>query len=176
MPLFHEGKSPQQIIEETKKAIKAMPLRVANLALNHFLKNFDTESWEGVKWKERSKDAPRNTGRKLLRDTGTLYKAMSKRVSGANVSVFIAPPADVYGAMHNTGGIITSSVSRQSKKFAWAMFLRTKNPMWKAMALQAVGTQRKVSIPKRQFIGDSPALNKKINTLIEQSIEKINGL
>ncbi len=69
-----------------------MPKRIGKMAVNHFKNNFETESFEGAKWKTRSPKAPRNEGRKLLRDTGRLYRAIKEEVQGGSIRVFVAAP------------------------------------------------------------------------------------
>lgn len=178
MPIRHSGKSPQQQIKEIKTAIKALPVKLANTALNHFLNNFNTESFEGKKWKERNAWAVRNTERKLLRDTGTLYRAMTKQVNGMSIRVFVAPPSDKYGTLHNDGGTITIKPNSKSIKFFWAKYYAATSGVeksrWKAMALaMQSGKSMTIKMPQRKFMGNSPQLFAKLKAKIETELNKV---
>lgn len=105
MPKRKIGPSREQQIAAIKQQIERLPTLIANLGVNFVKDNFDNESWEGRKWAPRKTGAPRNAGRKLLRDRGTLYRAVRQSVNGPRIRVYIAAPADVYGEVHNSGGI-----------------------------------------------------------------------
>lgn len=196
MPLEHQGKHPQQIIRDMKQALKRTPLLVGNLAVRHFKQNMDNESWEGNKWPVRNPRAARNEGRKLLRDTGTLYRAITKYVAGEMVKVFVAAPADKYAETHNEGGILKVKVTAQMRKWAWAMYYKNggayarkasktmgERSTWSAdigkglRFWRNLATTKKselsINIPRRQFMGDSPALRKEIAVLIETIINEV---
>jgi phage gpG-like protein len=181
MPIKHEGMTPTQWMNETKKVIRQLPLKIGNLAQNHFAKNFQTESWEGRKWPARSKWAMRNEGRALLRDTGTLFRALSKYVNGFTVRIYIAAPANKYADIHNEGGTIELRPNVNSIKFFWAMHYRAgsgvEKSRWKAMALKMQsGRSIMIKVPQRKFIGESQQLNSKIEAKINSELERLNTL
>lgn len=181
MPIKHQGLTPRQFMEETKKVIRQLPLKVANTALNHFARNFQTESWEGRKWPVRSQWAVRNDGRALLRNSGTLFRALTKQVLGNRIRVFIAAPADQYADIHNEGGTITIKPNLKSIKFFWAMYYAAPSGVeksrWKAMALKMQsGASLTIKMPQRKFIGESAQLNDKIRKKIESELQKLNSL
>jgi hypothetical protein len=69
----------------------------------------------------------------------------------------------VYGRVHNEGGITHPNVTDKMRKFAWFKFKATEDPRWKGLAL----TKKKVLtivIPRRQFLGNSPELTRRIVT------------
>ncbi|MEQ9023500.1 MAG: phage virion morphogenesis protein, partial [Pseudomonadales bacterium] len=77
-----------------------------------------------------------------------------------------------YAGIHNKGGQLKVKVTAKSRRFFWAMWYQTKNDMWKAMAL----TKKRymtITIPKRQFIGPSPVLDKMIETMIDKRLKRI---
>lgn len=181
MPIKHSGLPPEKWIAEAQKMLRQLPAKVANTAHRHFARNFETESWEGQKWPPRSPWAVRNDGRQLLRDTGTLYRALSKEVSGSRIRIYIAPPADKYADIHNQGGTITIPPNKGSMAHFWRMYYAAPSGVeksrWKAMALaMRAGKSIKVKIHKRQFIGESKQLEKKIYDLLEKEITKLNNL
>lgn len=147
MPKKYLGKSPQQQQSDIKTALKALPLRIANLGLNHFKRNFDEGGWEGEKWVVR-KDRYNHP---LLQKTRTLYRSLKKEVRDNQIWVFIAAPADKYGKVHNEGFKGTVSArSRLGKAFT-----------------------RNMNIPQRKFIGPSAKLDKAANQLVIDTINQL---
>jgi phage gpG-like protein len=181
MPIKHIGLTPQQWMNEAKKIIRQLPVKIANTALRHFDHNFATESWEGSKWPARSPWAVRNEGRAILHDTGTLRRALTKEVKGSRIRIYVEPPADEYADIHNQGGTITIPPSIGSIKHFWKMYYAAPSGVeksrWKAMALaMKAGKSFTVKMPKRQFIGESRQLMDKIEKKIESELKKINKL
>ena len=74
-----------------------------------------------------------------------------------------------YADIHNEGGRI--QVTERMRKFFWGKYDETKSTMYKILALKPVGSF--ITIPKRQFIGNSETLNATIEGIIEAEITKI---
>lgn len=74
-----------------------------------------------------------------------------------------------YADIHNDGG--STQVTERMKRFFWAKYYETKSEMYKRLALKPVGSI--ITIPKRQFIGDSATLRNNIEKIIEAEITKI---
>lgn len=74
-----------------------------------------------------------------------------------------------YADIHNDGGPI--QVTERMKRFFWAKFYETKSEMYKWLALKPVGSI--ITIPKRQFIGDSATLRNNIEKIIEAEITRV---
>lgn len=178
MPIRHVGKSPIERIKEIKDVLQKLPVQTANTALNHFLDNFKTQSWEGQKWKARSGWADRNEGRAILHDTGILKGALTKTASANRAKVYVASPADKYADIHNEGGSIRLAPTSQRIKWAWAMYYNdqtaTGKALYKAIALKMQsGKSLNIKIPKRQFIGHSDKLNQKLQDKIHKQLTNI---
>jgi hypothetical protein len=96
-----------------------------------------------------------------------------------------------YASIHNEGGEVNPRVTEKMKWFAWYKVysiakIRKRKPgekrrkkgtakplppeaeMWKALALKK--TRLHIKIPQRRFIGDSKALQQKIDELIIKTI------
>lgn len=74
-----------------------------------------------------------------------------------------------YADIHNEGGPI--QVTERMKRFFWAKFYETKSEMYKWLALKPVGSI--ITIPKRQFIGESATLRNNIEKIIEVEITRV---
>lgn len=182
MPIKHIGKTPTQQMNEIKKIIHTLPLKVANTAYNAFLDNFKTESFFGRKWQKRSGWDTRPSNDTLLRRTPpVLYRSLMRKASGNNAIVWVDGMADEYGYIHNTGGTITIPPNPASIGHFWKMFYAAPSGVeksrWKAMALaMKSGKSLRVKIPQRQFIGNHNKLMQLIHKKIESEISKINKL
>lgn len=60
IPKRNIGPSREQQIAAIKQQLERLPTLIANLGVNFVKDNFDTESWEGRKWRPRQTGAPRN--------------------------------------------------------------------------------------------------------------------
>lgn len=182
MPIKHEGKTPIEQLNEMRKIIRTLPLKVANTAYNAFLDNFKTESFFGRKWQKRSGWDTRPSDAPLLRRTPpVLYRSIMRKANINNAIVWVDGMADDYGYIHNTGGSITIPPNSKSIGYFWKMFYAAPSGVeksrWKAMALaMKSGKSLKVKIPQRQFMGNHPKLMQLIQQKIESEISKINKL
>ncbi len=113
---------------------------VAVEAQNFHAKNFRDESFTdvaSVKWPARKPNAPRNRGRSLLVDSGTMRgHALSAQTVGDTVRFVF--PLD-YEQVHNEGG--------------------------------RAGRGGGFQMPKRQFVGESEYLNKKIEAKAKRFLD-----
>lgn len=151
-----------------KSVLKQLPHDVANKALSHFKGSFLKEGFSDygfIAWPRRKDDM----GHKLLRRTDSLMqdlKIRSQTMQRIEISTHIH-----YAGMHNAGGRINLLVTRKMRRFFWAMYYKSNDEKWKAMAL----TKKKrlsIRIPQRQFIGESHILNTNIDKLIHETIRK----
>lgn len=146
-----------------RDAMKDLPKQVGELAREHFIKSFVKQGFEDASfmaWPKR-KDL---LSHKIL--NGSLALKNSIKVTEANLQqVKVEAGAGLpYAAIHNEGGTITIPITQKMKKFFWAMYKKTGEEVWKYMAL----TKKEnitIRIPKRQYIGTSYALDKKIDQL-----------
>lgn len=152
----------------------ALPVMVGNEIINFALDNWDKQGYMGMNfepWQERKDPQP---GRAILVGKQSGRMRRSNRITRQNPgSVTVANEAP-YAGIHNTGGIITVSVTDRSRRFFWAMYYQTGDERWKGMALTDK-KQFNIRIPKRQFIGDSPELRKRIKKLVELQLKKAFG-
>lgn len=162
-----------QMLKQKEKEIAhlistQLPEIVGVMAVNHFKLNFQNEAWGRVKWKEVQRGWTRTGVRddhKILTNTSDLGRSIEYKPESGKVTIF---SDKIYAAIHNYGGKIT--VTEKMKKWAWAMYYKTKSENYKALALTK---KSHITIPQRQFIGEDEELNNKIKAKIEQQLEKI---
>lgn len=161
--------------------LKQAPRAVGAIGVNTFKESFrlqrfnDTNSqrWEATKSGKRSAIL-------IGKQSGRLRNSI--RVTQANTNVVhIGSDAD-YAEIHNKGGTVHPRVTDKMRKYAWARYyeisgkgVRTGKKgnvyqsmsvgkeanKWKGLALTRK-TKLDITIPKRQFMGKSTVLNKRL--------------
>jgi phage gpG-like protein len=151
--------------------------------LEMFDQNFEKKSFFGRKWDNRLMEDKGS----LMQTSGKLRNSIKAKVNGTGIVFTSSKP---YAGIHNEGGKIKVSVAM--KKFFWAKYyentnqitysiktkkqakgkknvkLNTKATFWQHMALKKAGSE--IMIPQRQFIGDSPEVDKAVKVIIESNI------
>ena len=113
---------------------RRLPVMVGNMAKGHYQDNIRQEGFtnNGVKpWQKTrrqqsgSKSAAANYGA-LLSSKKHLYSSIKSIPSDYRVKV---ANDLVYAPVHNWGGTVSPTVTKQMRKFAWAMYYKEKNVM-----------------------------------------------
>lgn len=181
------------LVRETLKDIRTE-------AVEEFDRNFEREAFFNQKWARRKYHDDESRG--LLVQTGNLRRSITGRVTDRN-SVVIET-TQPYARIHNEGGTIT--VTRKMKGYFWYRYQtvtggrspdgfsnnlqRKKNgtprnnrrnreltaeaEFYRAMALKKVGS--KITIPKRQFIGNHPDLEKLLKEIFYNNAKNFDTL
>lgn len=142
-------------ISALRKLKSEMPTLVANEMVNFALDNLEAEKdVHGAPLKPRKSTAPRNHGRRILKDKGDGDRSI--RISKKTASV-VEITANEYMEAHNIGAHINTTAN-----------VRAHSRRRKGRVEQVSAHQRKVDIqlPQREFFAPSPELDKRIlNTL-----------
>lgn len=181
------------LVRETLKDIRTE-------ALEEFDRNFEREAFFNQKWARRKFNDDKSRG--LLIRTGNLRRSITGRVTDRD-SVVIET-TEPYARIHNEGGIIT--VTRKMKKYFWYRYQtvtggkaadgfsnnlqRKKNgaprnnkrnralteeaEFYRRMAMKKAGS--KITIPKRQFIGNHPDLEKLLKEIFYNNAKNFDAL
>lgn len=181
-----------QKLDRVAKLYKSMP-RIAGVQATQFLKDgFQRQGWvEGgrlSRWKARVAGTPRNS-RRILSDTGNLKDSIRIQSLGVDeVRVGINPSEVPYAEIHNSGGSIT--ITPAMRRYFWAMYYKAvggssgagrrrergrgrgresgQAKLWRALALK----RSPIKIPKRQFIGYTPDLEKNISRELKRRLDR----
>lgn len=147
-------------IEKMQGEIKQLPDIVGLEAMQLFRENFIKEGWQDKTfspWKRKKYPdggrilaSPRQRGDKSLMNSIHILSKSDK-------SVTVGVDGKPYARIHNEGGTIPVPTTEKLRKWAWAMFYKTGDNMYKAMAITKE-KHIKVSIPKRQYMGNSQVL------------------
>lgn len=181
------------LVRETLKDIKKE-------ALEEFDRNFEREAFFNQKWARRKYND--DTSRGLLVQNGTLRRSIKGEITDHD-SVLIYT-TELYANIHNEGGTIT--VTRKMKSHFWKMYYtvtggkaadgfsknlqRKKNgaprnnkrnralsaeaEFYRRMAMKKAGS--KITIPKRQFIGNHPDLEKLLKEIFYNNAKNFDAL
>lgn len=153
---------------------------------DEFDRNFERQGFFSQKW-QRRKSPVRGDGHILI-DSGDLRRSVMSRSDASSITFYSTSP---YAAIHNEGGKI--KVTARMKRFFWHKYyectgsfsykkngaqrnnkknrqLSANAEFWKAMALMKVG--KTITIPKRQFLGMAPEVEKMVTEIIESNLEE----
>lgn len=183
-------KRVNRLVRDTLKDIK---VEVAD----EFDRNFEREAFFNEKWARRKYNDDKSRG--LLVRTGDLRRSIHAEITGRDSVVFWS--ALEYARIHNEGGTIT--VSRKMKNYFWWRYrtvtggrsadgfsnrlqrrkdgsprdnrhnrsLTAEAEFCRAMALKKVGSR--ITIPKRQFIGEHPQLEDLLEEIFLENAKRI---
>lgn len=182
-----------ELEQKIKKLIhltqRVLPIKVGNLAKYHFKENFlkggfvngGLQRWTPAKRLGSGDKSAAANHRTLMSERNLLYSSINYSAGEGRVKIF----TDVhYAPIHNEGGVTHPTVTPKMRKFAWAKYFAAGGKTgkgenvppealkWKKLAL----TKKKklnIRIPKRQFMGESRELTKKIQELVDKEVEKI---
>lgn len=118
-------------------------------------------------WGKRKNDV--DPGRKVL--VKSSYLLNSIQVFDANEKRITFGSDAEYAEIHNNGGSIKISITPKARRYFWFMFKVTENFMWKALALTKKQTIS-ITIPKRQFIGESASYLRQLDSWVITEILK----
>lgn len=166
---MESSKKFDQEIDRIVRAINTAIKDVAVLSADAFDRNFATQSFFGKPWKP-SKYTMNNEGksRHLLHKTGALRMSIKYTILNNIITFRSAVP---YANIHNAGGTINHPGGT-----AYIYDKKKKRSIWisnrKASGKNYPRTKpHKIHIPKRQFIGDAPQLEKLIENVILKHIK-----
>ena len=163
MPTTHNF---NDIVRQYQKFKRKLPRIIGNEAVNFAKENFRKQGFDDgsvKKWKARKPNAQRNQGRAILTDTGRLRRSIRiTKVAGNRIYIGSNVP---YAQIHNEGGKIVKRVR-----------VRRHSRRTRAQGRITVGAHRRrmnTKIPKREFIGPSKTLNRRIKKTIQKQLLKI---
>ncbi len=167
-----------------KELIKTMLKDIETELGEEIDRNFTRQGFFGEKWPARK--GPLRKGGATLVDTGALRRSIKTRMTDNSITFYSELP---YAAIHNEGGEI--KVTPKMRSFFWAMYFKASGKRkttksgtlrkdkrnaqlneeaeyWKSLALKKNGDV--VRIPRRRFLGSSPAVEERVRKIIERNI------
>jgi len=157
--------------------LKHMPTVVGETAVNFFKDSFNRQGFidKGFeRWTPRKDKLVHKILMKslYLQNSIQVIEASHNRVEVA----LVTNTKYNYAQIHNEGGTISANIpiTAKNRKFFWYMFSKTNDSKWKAMALtKKESFAMSAVIPKRQFIGQSEFLLKRLGLNNQKTIDNI---
>lgn len=174
----------QMFLKKVDATMRKLPVLVANTALNFVLDNFRSQSWNGnttEPWKPRKFNKKRS-GAALLVKSGRLKRA--NRVKQADWNRVLLVNDTPYAGVHNEGNREVQTINEHSRtasrKVSTKIGKKGKGLKSGQIKIRGKGHQvsshtRHQNIPRRQFMGNSPILFKRIDRVITAELMKINN-
>lgn len=181
--------------DDLLKDYRGLKLRMiqqaAITALNWFKASFVNQGFTDrglVKWKGRTGSPPNNKGRALLTGTGaaagTLKRGLRIKQTSLNGAVVGMDEAIPYAEIHNIGGHIP--ITPQMRRYFWEMYYQmgggsvggrsehaqAANETALFYKNLAITKEEFITIPARQFIGDSALLEQEIKQYFTSELDK----
>lgn len=170
----------QNIVTEKIREIKnltmnVMPVKAGAIAKNHFQDNFrksgfvnnGLQSW--IPAKRLSGKGKHSSYKTLLSGRNHLFSGISYTPGQGKVMIENRVP---YAIVHNEGYSGVQYVRPHKSSRLEAMSLKGRKRM-RVGGSNISGFSRRMKIPKRQFIGESAELNKKIEDKFDSEVGKI---
>lgn len=167
------GKQFEDFYNKTGKALKKFPVLAANEAVNIFQDSFNRQAFIGETtevWKKRKSDSKKSQGRAILIKTGRLKRGV-KRFKADWDSIIVGNDVP-YAGIHNDGFKGTESVRAFTRKLKARNVSRGKKKIASGVGFVKAHT-RKMNMPRRRFIGNSPFLNKRIERVFITELNKL---
>ncbi len=170
----------KKIKEKLKKLVNLLdkvPAIVGQEAENFYKDRFHEQGWRDknlVRWKPKKKP----DGYPILRSknpSGLADTIIWEKIDNNSILLTAGDARKPYARIHNEGGIITIPLTKRMRSYFWSMYYKSKGDerdMWKNMALSRK-SQFRVIMPKRQYMGQSEALESIIINDITNHIKKI---
>ena len=135
-----------------------------------FDRNFERKAFFDRPWAPWSPSYQPGTG-SMLSQTGTLRRSIKSRNNAKSITWYTSVK---YAYIHNNGGQVEQHFkpSDKMRRWAWAMFHRTKNEKYKRMAL-AKKINRSFRIPARPFLGYHPCMDKMVEDVAREAVEEL---
>jgi phage gpG-like protein len=176
MASFAEHKKILKQIEAFKPQLNKIVEAAGVLAVTHFTKSFANQGFtdESLSTWQPRKRSERGKSRAILVKSGRLRRSLrSKRFGSLAVKIMTDVP---YARIHNDGGLIEREFDRKILSFtSGGRFAKTKtrkNRKEVSYQQQVTINAHSIRMPKRQFIGYSGQLNRKIIAMIDKNIKR----
>lgn len=162
-------------LNAVQKAVKRLPKIVGNEAVRFSKERFQQTNWIGdstENWKKRkpswNTESKKRSQRNVLTDTGRLRRSI--RVVSENSEKVVIGTDVPYASIHNTGGRYTANQRvRSHKRKEHRRGLSTV----RATTVKGYSRTLHINMPKRQFIGNSSYLTKRMIRIASAELNKV---
>lgn len=166
------------IMNRLQKVYRYIPDKAAVVAVNFFKERFRLSRWEDTRtenWKPRKATKRlRDRGRAILVKSGKLKRDIHKVYANENAALISTSTiTKAYAKIHNEGGTVntTATVGEHSRK-AHKRQRKGRTEKVKEHTVKEHTRRVKFRMPKRQYMGTSAVLDKRLERMISSEIIK----
>lgn len=141
--------------------MRSLPKLVAEEAAEYSRRRFAEKNFDGKPWKPLSKNYRPTRGTLLVRSGALLNSVRVVSVSQEKVVIGAGNSKVPYAQVHNEGFSGSVVVKTHSRRMKGGKTVRVKSH------------NRRMNIPRRQFMGNCPELERKLKTVSEQLFKSI---
>lgn len=163
-----------QMLERLDRVYRNLPNKAATLVVNFVKERFNAQNWVDSRtepWKKRkvNRGSKRRQGRKILIDKSRLLRSIRKiEVTPYSATIGTDVP---YAQIHNDGGKFSGNVTIKShQRKAHTRKHGRKRERVKATTVSSHTRKMRWRMPRRQFIGPSVVLDKRIERMMTADI------
>lgn len=158
---------------------KGLTRKAGAMIVDFFKESFRRQGWwdrNKEKWAERKDRKRKGKGRAILVRSGRLRRSI--RVIHSTAGKVIVGTDVPYARIHNEGGefMVTQNVSSHTRKahgrkgYTTASGRKVRRGTVREHTVKAHGRTRKVGMPRRQFMGSSAALERRLYGLVSREV------
>ena len=118
-----------KIVEKVAEEVAQLPEIVSIIAVNTIQDRFNNQEYNGIQWEQDLMNS--HVGVK----TGDLRRDLTVNIEPDEVTITFEHD---YASYFNQD--VEQYVTAKQKRFFWAMYYKTKNEIWKGLALKPVGS------------------------------------
>lgn len=184
-PFTYNGKpySFRQVALNYHKVRMRMPGVLATVAMNYFKDSFRRRGWRDRTldpWARRKSNGKRDRGRAILVQSGRLRNSI--RIQQADIRKIVIATSTPWAEAHNEGVNKTVTVKRHTRgtytreKEQYTTrkgTTRTRTLSRKSGEYEVRSHSRKMRLPKRQFMGDSEIMFRKLDRATIKAVDKV---
>jgi len=167
--------------QKMREATRRLPRRLAAEMLRYTDQRFREQGWDGKPWRQRKPGAKNNTGRALLMNRGRLRRSV--RITRITDTEIVQGSDVPYARIHNEGFNGSQNVKAHNRSLKFKaqytdLTQKTKRGKWKVRTAKGVyetkvkNFTRRMRMPRRQFMGDSPYLSRNLGRIIEATLKE----
>lgn len=163
----------KEIQAHFKQVLDRAPGELAIDAVKFFVRSFAKQGWQGESfepWDVRKVNNKKNKGKAILINTGRLRRSI--RVVSSDTTQATIGSSVPYAKIQNEGGVIHQGA--RSELFVRNRYSKgSKKGSFKKGVKAGHGLtfgERNITIPKRQFMGESPVLTAQLKSSLEKKL------
>lgn len=160
------GADPKKMIKQMRRLDKTFPSTAGQIAVNEFKENFRRQGWLDrtlEKWEKRV--SKKDSGRAVLVLSGVLKRSI--RVIRKAAGFVLTGTEVAYAAAHNEGAKIKGRFQVRTHS--------RKTPSGGVTTVASHVRDVDTELPRRQFIGESKTVIKKIERVLVLKLKRILG-